>query len=64
VFSNNHYNDGHVAVLVHAPPGVQSILMEAHLKSAANRLTLVSRLDQRWNTAQFSDLEYHTGCEY
>jgi len=28
-FSNNHHNDGHVAVLVPAPPGVQAMLIEA-----------------------------------
>jgi len=28
MFSNNHHNDGHVAVVVPAPPGVQSMLIE------------------------------------
>jgi hypothetical protein len=28
MFSNNHHNDGHVAVLVPAPPGIQSMLIE------------------------------------
>src|SRR5215472_2685454 len=27
--ANNHHNDGHVAVWVPAPPGVQSMLIEA-----------------------------------
>jgi len=29
MFSNNHHNDGHVSVLVPAPPGVQAMLIEA-----------------------------------
>ncbi|MBK9313325.1 MAG: MmcQ/YjbR family DNA-binding protein [Acidobacteria bacterium] len=29
MFSNNHHNDGHVAVLVPAPTGIQKILIEA-----------------------------------
>jgi hypothetical protein len=29
MFSNNHHNDGHVAVMVPAPPGVQTMLIEA-----------------------------------
>jgi hypothetical protein len=28
MFSNNHHNDGHVAVLLPAPPGLQEALME------------------------------------
>lgn len=28
MFSNNHHNDGHVAVLVPAPPGVQAMLID------------------------------------
>ena len=28
MFSNNHHNDGHVAVWVPAPPGMQSVLIE------------------------------------
>jgi hypothetical protein len=28
MFSNNHHNDGHVAVLLPAPPGVQAMLIE------------------------------------
>jgi hypothetical protein len=28
MFSNNHHNDGHVAVLVPAPPGVQAMLIQ------------------------------------
>ncbi|HZS46068.1 MAG TPA: MmcQ/YjbR family DNA-binding protein [Blastocatellia bacterium] len=28
-FSNNHHNDGHVAVVVPAPPGVQEMLIES-----------------------------------
>jgi len=28
MFSNNHHNDGHVAVLVPAPPGLQEALIE------------------------------------
>ena len=28
-FSNNHHNDGHVAVLVPAPPGIQAMLIKA-----------------------------------
>ena len=28
MFSNNHHNDGHVAVLVPAQPGVQAMLIE------------------------------------
>ena len=27
-FSNNHHNDGHVAVLLPAPPGLQEVLIE------------------------------------
>ncbi len=27
-FSNNHHNDGHIAVVAPAPPGVQSMLIE------------------------------------
>jgi len=27
-FSNNHHNDGHISVLVPAPPGVQAMLIE------------------------------------
>ena len=29
MFSNNHHNDGHIAVVVPAPPGVQAMLIEA-----------------------------------
>jgi hypothetical protein len=29
MFSNNHHYDGHVSVLVPAPPGVQAMLIEA-----------------------------------
>jgi len=29
MFANNHHNDGHVAVWVPAPPGVQAALIEA-----------------------------------
>jgi len=29
MFSNNHHNDGHVAVLVPAPPGIQAMLIKA-----------------------------------
>jgi hypothetical protein len=29
MFSNNHHNDGHIAVTVPAPPGVQAMLIEA-----------------------------------
>ena len=29
MFSNNHHNDGHVAVLLPAPPGVQKALIDA-----------------------------------
>jgi hypothetical protein len=28
MFSNNHHNDGHISVLVPAPPGVQGMLIE------------------------------------
>src|SRR4030095_1322520 len=28
MFSNNHHNDGHVAVLVPAPPGIQAMLID------------------------------------
>ena len=28
MFSNNHHNDGHISVLVPAPPGVQAMLIE------------------------------------
>jgi hypothetical protein len=28
MFSNNHHNDGHVAVLVPAPPGLQEALID------------------------------------
>jgi len=28
MFSNNHHNDGHVAVWVPAPPGMQAVLIE------------------------------------
>jgi hypothetical protein len=28
MFSNDHHNDGHIAVLLPAPPGVQSMLIE------------------------------------
>jgi hypothetical protein len=28
MFSNNHHNDGHIAVLVPAPPGIQAMLIE------------------------------------
>jgi len=28
MFSNNHHSDGHVAVLVPAPPGLQEALIE------------------------------------
>ena len=27
-FSNNHHNDGHIAVVVPAPPGIQTMLIE------------------------------------
>ena len=29
MFSNNHHNDGHIAVVTPAPPGVQAMLVEA-----------------------------------
>jgi len=29
MFSNNHHNDGHVSVLVPAPPGIQAMLIKA-----------------------------------
>jgi hypothetical protein len=29
MFANNHHNDGHIAVLVPAAPGVQAMLIEA-----------------------------------
>jgi len=29
MFSGNHHNDGHIAVLVPAPPGIQEMLIEA-----------------------------------
>lgn len=29
MFSNNHHNDGHIAVLLPAPTGVQELLIEA-----------------------------------
>ena len=29
MFSNNHHNDGHVAVLLPTPPGAQTMLIEA-----------------------------------
>lgn len=29
MFSNNHHKDGHIAVIVPAPPGVQEMLIEA-----------------------------------
>jgi hypothetical protein len=29
MFSNNHHNDGHVSVLVPAPPGIQTMLIKA-----------------------------------
>lgn len=29
MFSNNHHNDGHIAVLIPAPPGVQEMLIDA-----------------------------------
>ena len=29
MFSNNHHKDGHIAVVVAAPPGVQEMLVEA-----------------------------------
>jgi len=29
MFSNNHHNDGHIAVLLPAPPGTQEALMSA-----------------------------------
>lgn len=29
MFSNNHHNDGHIAVTVPAPPGVQAMLIES-----------------------------------
>ncbi|HKF56436.1 MAG TPA: MmcQ/YjbR family DNA-binding protein [Blastocatellia bacterium] len=32
MFSNNHHSDGHVSVLVPAPPGVQAMLIEASPK--------------------------------
>ena len=28
MFSNNHHNDGHISVVVPAPPGVQAMLIE------------------------------------
>lgn len=28
MFSNNHHNDGHIAVVVAAPPGIQKMLIE------------------------------------
>ena len=28
MFSNNHHNDGHVAVMAPAPPGMQAVLIE------------------------------------
>jgi hypothetical protein len=32
MFSNNHHNDGHVAVLLPAPPGIQKTLIDASPK--------------------------------
>ncbi len=29
MFSNNHHHDGHVAVIVPAPPGIQAMLIES-----------------------------------
>jgi hypothetical protein len=29
MFSDNHHNDGHIAVCVPAPPGIQEMLIEA-----------------------------------
>lgn len=29
MFANNHHNDGHIAVWLPAPPGVQAMLVEA-----------------------------------
>lgn len=29
MFSNNHHNDGHISVVVPAPPGIQAMLIEA-----------------------------------
>lgn len=29
MFSNNHHNDGHISVVMAAPPGVQAMLIEA-----------------------------------
>lgn len=29
MFSNNHHNDGHIAVVVPAPPGIQAMLIES-----------------------------------
>ena len=28
MFANNHHNDGHIAVWIPAPPGVQTMLIE------------------------------------
>jgi hypothetical protein len=28
MFSNNHHNDGHIAVVLPAPPGIQAMLIE------------------------------------
>ncbi|MGH9764489.1 MAG: MmcQ/YjbR family DNA-binding protein [Blastocatellia bacterium] len=32
MFDNNHHNDGHIAVWVPAPPGIQSMLVESSPK--------------------------------
>jgi hypothetical protein len=32
MYSNNHHNDGHIAVICPAPPGIQAMLIEAEPK--------------------------------
>ena len=33
MFSNNHHSDGHVAILVPTPPGMQAVLLEKEPKT-------------------------------
>ena len=40
MFSNNHHRDGHIAVVLPAPPGIQAMLMRPHRRNSTNRLTL------------------------
>jgi len=42
MFSNNHHNDGHVAVLVPAPPGIQAMLIKASLLAAYAGVVLLA----------------------